>query len=539
MNSRSLILISCCGLLIAGCGRQAPPKAAQTETVTRGSLTYEVVDTGSLEAIKSVEVKSRVGGRVARILVEEGDIVAAGQLIAVIDPQETELQVRQNRAQLRGAASGTRRAEVELSKRRVAVENQINRAKSRLAQIEAELQAQPKLTTSAIRLAESNVITAQQSYDQLVNVTHPNAKTATELALKDAQSRLENARLEHDRRTGLLEKGFIAAREVEQSQLQLELSQTALRQAQEQQDRLDNSQASERRQASERLRQAQIDLDRAKANSIQDTVKREQYRQAQTDLRDAQNDRRDIDSLAASRNQQAAQVDQLRSVLGDSERQLGETEIRAPIPGIVTRKFVQVGELVSSLSSFNAGSPLVRIDDRSGMIVKLNINEIDVARLLVGTPAAVSVDAFPDKSFTGKVTKIAPVQVGATTGTGQQAATTEAVVKYQVEVTLDNPDPALKSGMSSRCTIQVTGASNALSVPLEFVGSEGNKRFVMVKPKTGQGKAEKVFVTTGVTTPQRIEIKAGVEEGTVVEKPPFTGPARQGMVQFGGGGDEE
>ena len=151
-------------------------------------------------------------------------------------------------------------------------------------------------------------------------------------------------------------------------------------------------------------------------------------------------------------------------MLGDAQRQLGETEIRAPVAGIVTKRYVQLGELVASLSSFSAGSPIFKIEDRSTMKVRLNINEIDVAKLTLAMDATVTVDAFTDRKFNGKVSKIAPASEMAA-----QGAANDPVVKYIVEVTLDSSSPDLKSGMSAQCTMLVLNRPNVLRVQRDYV----------------------------------------------------------------------
>src|SRR5205823_5832479 len=107
-------------LVVAGCEKPAgaDAKADATVKVSRQDLSVKVVETGTVDAVKSVEVKSRVSGRLKRLLVDEGDHVKAGQLIAVIDPKETELAVRQQEAQLRGAVSQVKRTGIEAAQRR-------------------------------------------------------------------------------------------------------------------------------------------------------------------------------------------------------------------------------------------------------------------------------------------------------------------------------------------------------------------------------------------------------------------------------------
>lgn len=517
---------------------EAAKKPAQDEiTVERGDVTSEVVEAGFLEANKTVEVKSRVGGRLAKLFVDEGDTVKAGQVIAVIDPQETQLQVDQSQAQLTGAEASVRQTQVDIAQRRVTVETNLTRARSRLAQLERQQKAQPQLTQAAIQSAETAYRSASQALALLDEVTHPNARLTAEKAVTDAQNNLAQSEKELERRRTLLERGYISQREVEQQELQVELNQTQLARAQDAFRRIDDQQAIERRRAEENVNQARAELDRATVNSIQDDAAREQYRQALQDVRDAETARSDVQRLAAVADQQRAQARQISIGLRDRQRELGETEIRAPMDGIVTKRSVQVGELVSSLSSFNAGTPLVTIEDRSSMVVNLEINEIDVAKLTLDKPASIEVDALPTKDFRGRVTKIAPANT--TAGAQVQAAGADPVVKYAVEVRLENVDPALKSGMSARCTMIVRQLKNVVRIPLDFVGQEGRDRFVMVIPATGKGEPKRTPVQLGEASGAYVAVLTGVDAGQKLKKPKFTGPSRRGVIQFGAPDREE
>ena len=507
-----------------------------------GDLISDVIETGPLEARKTVEVKSRVAGRVRLLNVEESDTVIEGEQIAIIDPQETQLQVKQNRAQLSGAEANVRRTTIEIAQRRVTAQTNLDRANSRLRQLELELKQQPILTSTAITSAKSAYDSAVQALNLLTTATQANARTAAESQLDEARANHGNAKIEYDRRQGLLEKGYISKRDFEQAELNLNLAKTRLDQAQENYNRVAGQQKLERQQAEERVRQAKADLDRAKANSIQDNVKREEYIRAGRDVQDARAALRDVDALMQSRNQQRASVDQIQSVLSDSLRLLGETEIRAPVSGIVVKKLVQPGELVSSLSSFSSGTPIVRIEDRSTMRVKLNINEIDVAKLTVGKVAEIRIDAFPTRVYKGRVTKIAPASndSGATAVTAQNS-----VVKYAVEVELNNSDKSLKSGMSAKCSIRVFEKKNVLRVRSEAIGKDPDGRTYVLKlgnepipdqtqipggPKPKAPKTEKVYVDTGESTGAFIEVLSGVKVGERLWKPDSKIPSRLGFM---------
>jgi HlyD family secretion protein len=514
--------------------------------VTKGDVAIRVVETGSLQAKTTVEVKSQVGGRVAKLLVDEGDYVEKGDLIAVIDPQQTELQVQQNQAQLEGAASSVRRLDVEIAQRRVTAKTNLERARLQVKQLERELSAQPAITSATIKAAESNYLSAQKSYDLLTKVTQPNQKTQSEIAVQDAENNQANALIERDRQKGLYEKGYVSKREVEQAELNMQLADTKARQARESLQRLANEQKLERDQSLERVSQAKSELDRAKANAITDPNRRSAYESAVQNVRDAEVALKDVDSLLEQKRGSQANVSQIKSSLDDSLRLLGETEVRAPIAGIVTRRYVQMGELVNALSSFSPGSPIVKLEDRSQMYVKLEINEIDVARLINDMPSTVTVDALPNSSFSGRVTKISPAQIENAAAVGS-----DPVVKYLVEVTLDRVGKELKSGMSAKCEMTPVKAENVLRIPLAYVGEEqGGKTFAMMydpkevlKPAKMGEKAsfvgKRVEIEVGIKDLAFAQIISGLKEGDEVVKPPFNGPQRKGMMQFGPGDDEE
>lgn len=501
--------------------------------VERGEVSVKVVENGTLNAFKAVEVKSRVSGRVAKLLVDEGDFVEQGQLIAVIDPQETQLQVQQNAAQVRGAQAGMDRTAIEIEQRRVTAQTGLQRAEANLRQVEMELKAQPTLSSAAVRAAESGLVQAEQAERQLLDVTQPNARVASDTAVSDATASLANASAELERQRQLLEKGYVARRSVQDAEVQVQLAQSRLANARETQATLVASQEVERKQAAERVRQAQAELDRAKASTIQDGVKREQYRQAQIAVREARVQLKDVAALQAARRQQAATVDQLSTVLRDGQRQLGETRIVAPISGVVTKRFVQIGELVASLNSFSAGSPIFKIEDRSKMLVKLQVNEIDVAKLRMGMPADISVDAAPGKAILGKVSKLAPSSIGATQVSASPSG--DPVVKYEVEVTVLSPSEALKSGMSAKCSMKVIERKNVLRVPMDYLGKEEDEYFLMVKAKGAKpdDKGKRTVVRVGERSQTHVEIVDGVAEGAVLALPPFSGPERKGMMSFG------
>ncbi len=526
----ALAMVAMIGVVLSRSAAEGRKRAEANKdkgySISRGDLKVQVVETGSIDAVKSVEVKSQVDGRVQKLLVEEGQVVNKGDLIAVIDPQETQLRVEQDRAQLRGAQSAVARTSVEIRQRRVTAQAAFERAKIRVSQLEAEVKAQPKLTQAAIESAEANYRGALERREKIVKVEQPNDRASVETALNDAKAGLQNAQRDLDRKKSLHEKGYISLRELQDAELQLTLAQSRLETAQTRKQRLQDQESIALREADEQLSQARAELDRARTNRIQDRLKQDELKEARQTLRDAEAGLLDVQALEASQAQSQASVDQISSGLRESERRLRETEIRAPVTGIVTKKLVQVGELVAGLNNFSSGTAIVRVEDREGMLVKLNINEIDVAKLKLGMKSEIKVDAIPNAKFAGEVIKIAPSR-----RTEANQAAGNAVVKYEVEIRFDQPSDQLKTGMSARCSVLTLERKNVLRIATEYLGQDDEGFFVNLKsdPK------KKVRVTVGARTGAFAEILDGVKEGDQVVKPEFGGPGRVGA--FGGGGD--
>jgi HlyD family secretion protein len=533
-----IALVIVCGAggiaLFGKFGRQSKDEVAQAK-VTRGELSVKVIETGTIDAVKAVEVRSRASGRLARLLVEEGDFVTEGQLIAVIDPQETQFRVEQDAAQLRGAQSAVARTSVEIEQRRATSQAALKQAELRLAQLREELKAQPTLTKSAIAQAQAALAAARQERERLVSSAHPNRRTLERQAVDEAAAQQDNAQKEYARIQDLERKGYVAGRALENARLTLDLAKVRMRAAQESRDRLEAALRLELAKADEDIKRAQADLDRALANEIQDVVKRKEFESAQAAVAQARAALKDVEVLRQSREQSRATVAQLGSALRDSRRQLGETQIRAPMSGVVTKRYLEVGELVTALSAFSAGTSIVRIEDRRSMQVNLQVNEIDVARLAKGMLATIEVDAIPGKTLAGRVTKIAPASIALAAQSGQPGAgqSADAVVKYEVEIVLNETDPRLRSGMSAKCTLEVIRRDQVLLLPVEFVGKDEKGRFVMLAPADKQGKAVRQPVQVGASSGASIEILEGVKEGERVVRPEYKGPPRQGFMQFG------
>jgi len=507
-------------------------RAAETALVERGNLLVTVVESGNIEAVTHVEVKSRVSGRVSEITVEEGDRVNKGDLIGKIDPQELRLQLEQTSAQLKAAESVVKRSEKNIPILEKELKEGLFRAEASFLRAKRAMETQPALSQSAIQQARASYEQALQALELLTSTTHPKERVGAEADVRKAKATFENDKRNYERQLSLYEKGYVSERSVNDARTQMELSAANYQQAQDALERLKSRHETEIKNAQQTVKQAKAALDQALANAELDKNRIQEYREAKAAYEQAKNNLNRVELERQSFQQAIAQAEQLRSAVADNLRQLRETEIRAPISGVVTRKLVEPGELVTALSSFTGGTTVVEISDLSQLRVKLEVNEIDVAKIHNGMRAEIEIDAIPDRKFSGIISKISPANIVEATPT-----TASPVVKYGVEVLLKERDARIKPGMSAKCTINVLDKKNVLKLPIEFVGKDAKGFYVLVTkqaPKKGKPfSTERREVRVGGSSATHIEILSGVREGETIVKPFYAGPPRRGAIQIG------
>jgi HlyD family secretion protein len=207
-------------------------------------------------------------------------------------------------------------------------------------------------------------------------------------------------------------------------------------------------------QATANRDQAERALGRAKELRAQNSnlISDEQLEQAQTQF----------DVAAAIELSSQRQVDQARAGLQEARDQLAKTVLRAPMDGQVTRVAVEAGEVAVPGTFSRETGLLMTVSDLSVIQVNVQVDETDVVRLALGDSAEITIDAYPDTTFSGRVTKISQSSVSlATAATGSDRA-----VDYNVEVTLDNPPPDVRPDLSATAKIVTDTRKDALSIPI-------------------------------------------------------------------------
>ncbi|HET8762568.1 MAG TPA: efflux RND transporter periplasmic adaptor subunit [Gemmatimonadales bacterium] len=281
--------------------------------------------------------------------------------------------------------------------------------------------------------------------------------------------------------------------------------------------------------------QAQRALERAKqlASSGTNLISPEAVEQAQTafDVADA--------NLKASQ----AQLEQSRASLREAQDQLSKTHLVAPMDGRVVRVAKEVGEVAVPSTFSSAEGLLVTVADLSVILATVQVDETDVVRLAQGDSVQVTIDAFPDTTFTGRVTKISNSAV--LTATQTAGGSQDRAVDFEVEVTLDNPPEDVRPDLSCTARIVTATRKDVLSVPIIALTVRGNEP-VPNEEAARQGKAapapardtarqgaakpkdtEGVFVVqdgvahfrpvkVGITGDEFFEITDGLKEGETI-----------------------
>jgi RND family efflux transporter MFP subunit len=192
--------------------------------------------------------------------------------------------------------------------------------------------------------------------------------------------------------------------------------------------------------------------------------------------------------LARAQFQQAqARLDELRITLSN-------TNIPSPVDGFVAKRNLDPGAYASQ------NAPVAAVVDISTVRLVANLVEKDLKRVQVGTPAAVEVDAFPGETFSGRISRIAPVFDPATRTAG-------------MEIEVPNRTGRLKPGMYARVVLTVDTRQNALVVPRNAVVDVEGKRGVFIPQ---QNRAQFRQVQTGLQDETRVEITGGLTDGARV-----------------------
>ncbi len=252
-----------------------------------------------------------------------------------------------------------------------------------------------------------------------------------------------------------------------------------------------------------------------------------------------------------------ALVQQNEGLLSQAKDALSKTTIYAPMDGTVSARESEVGERVVATGSF-AGTEIMRIADLSNMEVRVNVNENDIVNVKVNDPVVISIDAYPDRKFSGFVREIAASAANSgASGSGStsqsSSSSTDEVTNFVVKIRIVDRDVQLQPGMSATADIQTQTVKGVVSIPIQSVAvraagglntedlqkkkekdaeDRSGADLSVTAEKTEAKKAQEsldhvvfvkvgdkvkmVKVTTGIADNTNIEVKTGIKDGDEV-----------------------
>jgi len=262
---------------------------------------------------------------------------------------------------------------------------------------------------------------------------------------------------------------------------------------------------------------------------------------------------------AESRLVQArAQLAQLKAQQAAAQRKIAQNEanlnrvndilkkhnVVAPIDGLVTYLPVRQGETVVPGIQNSAASTIMTIADMSIVTAEVKVDESDIVNIKLGQPAEISIDAIPNKTFTGHVIEIGNTAILRSTGLAASQSTTSSqeAKDFKVVVGMDNPPDEIRPGLSASTKITTATRKNVLSVPIQSLtvrtkGDLDTNPNKPLNPDPATVKANKEEITgvfviaadnkaafhkveTGISGSTDIEVLSGLNEGEQI----ITGP---------------
>ncbi|TKJ44587.1 hypothetical protein CEE35_07320 [Candidatus Aerophobetes bacterium Ae_b3b] len=195
------------------------------------------------------------------------------------------------------------------------------------------------------------------------------------------------------------------------------------------------------------------------------------------------------------------QVKEKKLELELRRKDLEDTVLKAPFSGMVSKTYVEKGEIVAG-EAVSGSKAILRLIDTSRLFAEVATDEVDVAQVQLGQRSEVTIDAYPDEVFPGNVVYIAP-----------ETTTSQGLVVVEVKIELEKVDPRLKPGFTASADIIVAEAKNVLFLPVEAINETEIDNFVMVSK---EGSPTRRKVTVGISDGTNVEIKRGLEEGEKV-----------------------
>lgn len=451
--------------------RETDPTMGLIETVSTQDLSETVTASGTVLLNDEIEVYAEGDVNIVRsILVEEGDVVTAGDLLVEYDIDDTKESLENS---IRDLKRGIESAELSLQS-------------LSLAATGSDLEKfQDAVTTAEINLQNANV-----TYNGYTTKLSQQQTT-----IDTTQTDVDRAQKDYDNCLALMEVGGATQSELDDCEYALTNAKDTLTKAQDDYNDLLDEQES-----------ARLSVLSAE-NSLSE---------AQTALYEGQNPL-SSESSQISYKQQQLNIEALKDSLSDYEQDLAELVYYtyADVSGTVTEVCIDEGTYTEE------NTIIMYVADFNDLIVSANIEEYDAPLLALGQKVTMTSDGLEDKVYTGTIIKISPSADDTSTNMG-----TETTVP--IEISVDNPDGILKPGYSLDLEITVSEMSDLLMISTSSISRDENDESFVYRINN-ENKLEKTVITTGDSSDVYIEVLSGLSEGDRIVSSIFDG-IEEGMT---------
>jgi multidrug resistance efflux pump len=392
---------------------------------------------GTIQA-KEIPVASKIGGRIARVLVQEGQEVKAGDVLVEFEAPELAARrlqlvaaIKEREAILEELKNGPRLPEIE--KARAAA----NQAKANWIMLKSGYRKED------ISKSQAQVNEAQANFDMLKRGYREEDVRSARNQLEQARVLMEFQKQDWQRYQGLSEQGAVSARDASDLKSKYDASREAFRSAEENFRRMQKGPREEEiESARERLEFArnQMEMMRRGPRPEEIEMAKQEYLSANQTLSLL---------LEGTRKEQidraAADLAQSKAQLSEIDAQLIESKVASPANAEVSVMDLHAGEVIGA---GRAVATLTRLDD---LWTRVYIPERELGRVRMGQELDVKADSFPGRKFLGKVVQIP--SVAEFTPRNVQTPEERSAQVFGVKVQIDNKDHLLRGGMNADITL--------------------------------------------------------------------------------------
>jgi HlyD family secretion protein len=467
--------------------------------VRRGSITEVVSVTGNVTSTESVDLGFENGGTIASVAYQQGDHVPAGATIAALDVGQLEAQLAQAQANVQAQQATLENMEAGATPQSIAVsETAVAAARQTLqnsyASVPNAVAGAYTNANDAVRNQLNSFFTNAETANPLLTFQVSNSQIVNDIeAERLAMSNMLNSWQTADQSIGVGVPSSTLDTALTNALANLNQVKTFLMTAQSAVVNSANMspavQIGYKTDVTNGMNEVNTSI--GALNSLAQSIASEKasvaQAQAQLNLTLAGSTEQEIDA-------QKAQVAQAQANVQAIQAQIANSYIVAPMSGVITTQNAKVGEVATP------GVPLISMISPNSLEIDVEVPEVDISKIALNDPVAITLDAFPNETFAGKVFFINPAET-----------ISSGVVDYEVKIAFDKSDPRLRSGLTANLNIVAQTDSNVLILPQYAILQNATGTFVET---VLNGAVTTTPVTLGISDDNgNVEVTSGVSDG--------------------------